>query len=295
MSTEQIPLTLEPQRPLSRTASGIPFVDWGGEGPLLHLAHANGFPPATYRALVRKLIGYHCLGYEARPLWGDGDPAKFHHWSELAMDLTRFLTQVAAGPVIGLGHSLGAVTTLFAAAARPDLFRAVVLIDPVIFPLHMSPVLAVAEKLGLSRRVRLPTLTRRRRMEWPSKEAVFDAYRRASVFARWGDSALWDYVAAVIEDRPDGGARLRYPREWEARIFETVPPDSWLAMPRLRSIPTLVLRGELSTTFTALALRTMRWFLPGARFTQVEGADHFVPMTHPEMAAELVLAFLEGL
>ncbi|HEX8438854.1 MAG TPA: alpha/beta hydrolase, partial [Archangium sp.] len=23
--------------------------DWGGTGPVLHLAHANGFPPATYR------------------------------------------------------------------------------------------------------------------------------------------------------------------------------------------------------------------------------------------------------
>ena len=292
---EQPLLTLEPQSQLRRTPSGIPFVDWGGEGPLLHLAHANGFPPATYRAFVQRLVGRHCLGYEARPLWGGRDPGVFRHWRELALDLQQFLSEVASGPAIGLGHSLGAVTTLFCAATRPELFRAVVLIDPVIFPLLMSPVLAVAEGLGLSSRARLPALTRRRRTEWPSREAVFAAYRRAAVFARWSDSGLWDYVIAVTEGQPGGGVRLRYPREWEARIFETVPPDSWLAMPHLRSMPTLVLRGQLSTTFSSNASRSMRWFLPGAKYAEIEGADHFVPMTHPVEAAEVVLSFLREL
>ena len=26
--------------------------DWGGTGPVLHLAHANGFPPGSYRKLI---------------------------------------------------------------------------------------------------------------------------------------------------------------------------------------------------------------------------------------------------
>ncbi len=292
---EQPPLTVEPQSELCHSPSGIPYIDWGGDGPPLHLAHANGFPPATYRAFARCLAGYHCLSYKARPLWGGQDPGHFHHWRELAADLSQFLRDVAPGPVIGVGHSLGAVTTLFSAAARPALFRALVLIDPVIFPLPMSPVLAVAETLGLSRRARLPTLTRRRRMEWASREEVFSSFRRAHVFARWSDAALWDYVTAVTEERPEGGVRLRYPREWEARIFETVPPDSWLAMLRLRAMPTLVLRGELSTTFRSGTMRTMRWFVPRARFVQLEGADHFVPITHPQETAEAVLSFLEGL
>lgn len=291
---EQPPLTNEPHRETD-AQSGIPFVDWGGAGPLLHFAHANGFPPATYRAFIQRLTGYHCLSDEARPLWPGSNPGQFHHWRELAVDLQRFLSQVTIAPVIGVGHSLGAVTTLFCAAAKPELFRAVVLIDPVIFPLPMSPVLAVAEKLHLSGRARLPALTRRRRMEWPSREAVFDSYRRARVFTRWSDSGLWDYIYSVTEDRPGGGVRLRYPREWEARIFETVPPDSWLVMPRLRGLPTLVLRGELSTTFTRSAMSAMRWFMPWARYVEVEGADHFVPMTHPGQAAEAVLSFLEEL
>jgi pimeloyl-ACP methyl ester carboxylesterase len=129
-------------------------------------------------------------------------------------------------------------------------------------------------------------------MEWPSQELVFRAYRSAPVFARWSDSFLWDYVLAVTEDTPDGAVHLRYPREWEARIFETVPPDAWLAMPRLRHMPTLVLRGEHSTTYRRDAMWLMRQFLPHAEFAEIEGADHFVPMTQPQRAADVILKFL---
>jgi hypothetical protein len=44
--------------------------DFGGEGPLLHLAVANGFPPACYRPFMRALreVG-HGVSLLPRPLW----------------------------------------------------------------------------------------------------------------------------------------------------------------------------------------------------------------------------------
>jgi len=48
---------------------GPRWLDWGGEGPGLHLAHVNGFPPATYRRLAGVLTSrYHVLAMEARAL-----------------------------------------------------------------------------------------------------------------------------------------------------------------------------------------------------------------------------------
>jgi pimeloyl-ACP methyl ester carboxylesterase len=131
-------------------------------------------------------------------------------------------------------------------------------------------------------------------MEWTDRETLFRAYRAAPVFARWKEEFLRDYVSAVTEDTEGGRVRLRYPREWEARIFETVPPDTWLAMPRLRHVPVLILRGEHSTTFRRDALQTVRWFMPHAEFVEVAGADHFVPMSRPERTAAVVREFLEG-
>jgi pimeloyl-ACP methyl ester carboxylesterase len=259
----------------------------------LHFSHANGFPPGTYRTFLQTLTAqFHVLSMEARPLWGDQDPACLRHWRELADDQARFVQEMGLTGAIAVGHSLGAVTSLFCAAAHPGLFRALVLIDPVILPAHLCPIWALAGLTGLNRRAALPTRTRRRRMEWPSREVLYRAYRAAQVFARWQDDVLLDYVTSVAEDIPGGGVRLRYPREWEARIFETAPPDSWLAMPRLCRIPLLVLRGQHSTTYTRSTMRWMHWLLPRGTFTEIEGADHFVPMCRSEQAAQAVTGFL---
>ena len=288
------PRFLQETRVLNRNSpGGVPYLDWGGQGPLLHFAHANGFPPGTYTSFVAGLTDqFHVVGYECRALRGTQDAAEFRHWREIAGDLAQFLREIQPGGIIGIGHSLGAVTSLYCAVANPGLFRALVLIDPVIVPAQMVPVVAVAVGLGLSSRHSLVAGTRRRRVDWPDRETLFRAYRAAPAFARWQEIFLRDYIASGTVDNPAGGVRLRYPTEWEARIFETVPADVWLSVPRLNGIPVLVLRGEHSTTFRRDTLRVMRWILPQATFVEIAGADHFVPMSQPEATLVAIKGFI---
>ena len=49
------------------------------------------------------------------------------------MTCCNFLSQTKPAPVIGVGHSIGAIVTLRAALRDPGKFRALVLIDPVLF------------------------------------------------------------------------------------------------------------------------------------------------------------------
>jgi len=276
--------------------SGIPYLDWGGEGPTLHLAHANGFPPGTYTALAERLTpACHVLGMECRALWPGTDPAAFWHWREFGEDLARFFREMELQGVIAAGHSLGAVGSLFCAAAHPQLVRALILIDPVIPPLWFAGVWAVAMALGLNRRSPLAVRARQRRMDAPSLRVLLRAYQAVPVFRRWQPRFLEDYVTSVAVEQPDGSVLLRYPKEWEARIFETMPPDTWFALPRLRRLPLLVLRGELSDTYRSDAMRLMRWLLPQGQFVEISGADHFVPMSQPERTAEAILGFLASL
>jgi pimeloyl-ACP methyl ester carboxylesterase len=60
---------------------------------------------------------------ECRALWATEDPVRFRHWRELADDLARFLSEMNLRGIVGAGHSLGAVTSLFCAVAHPELFR----------------------------------------------------------------------------------------------------------------------------------------------------------------------------
>ena len=53
----------------------IPFTDYGGDGRILHFAHANGYPPEAYKPLLEKLSNkYHLLAMRMRPLWHNSDP-----------------------------------------------------------------------------------------------------------------------------------------------------------------------------------------------------------------------------
>jgi len=261
--------------------------DFGGDGPLLHLAPANGFPPATYRQLAARLTGrFHVIALLPRPLWPGSRPGDAPTWHDLADDLIHGLDALNARGIVGIGHSIGGVLTYWAAVRRPDLFRGVVLMDPVILPARWLWMLRLGRALGISQGRPLVQGALHRRRTWPSRAACFDHYRLKPLFGRWTDAALWDYVEGGTRPLDDGQVELIYPPEWEAHIFGTVPTDVWRDVPRLR-IPALVLRGERSNTFRREAQARMARELPRARFATIGDAGHLFPM---EMPAETAAA-----
>jgi len=270
-------------------------VDFGGEGPLVHLAHANGFPPGTYRPLARTLTDhYRVLALPARPLWPGSRPECFSTWHQLADDLIQALDDRGLTSILAVGHSMGGVATLWAAVARPELFRAVTLVDPVILPPGRLWVLRALRRLGDRWHHPLVRGALRRRRVWPSRLACYESYRDKPFFARWPDESLWAYVEAGTRDLDDGRVALAYPPAWEARIFETIPTDVWQAVPDLR-VPTLILRGELSDTFLPASQARMARLLPHARFAVVPGAGHLAPMERPAVLGAMIRDFFDAL
>jgi pimeloyl-ACP methyl ester carboxylesterase len=278
-----------------------PPCDFGGEGPVLHLAHANGFPPRTYRLLAEILTArYHVIGLPSRPLWPGSRPESVPHWRVMADDLIRGLDDLGLQGIVGVGHSMGGDLTLWAAISRPDLFRAAVLVDPVILPPMWLRGVQLLRCLGLGRKLPLAEGALRRRRLWPNRQVCYERYRRLPVFAHWPDASLRAYVEAGTRERSDGQVELAYPPEWEAHIFATVPTDIWRAVPRLRpdgdrpSPPTLVMRGERSDTFRAASQARMERLLPQARYLVIPDAGHLLPMERPAEVGAAILDFLEG-
>jgi pimeloyl-ACP methyl ester carboxylesterase len=275
-------------------SSPLPLQDLGGHGPLLHLSHANGFPPGSYRLLARSLAGAcHVVAFPARPLWPATDPRAISTWRPLARDLVRSLEGLSRPGIVGLGHSLGGVLTLWAAIDRPDLFAALVLVDPVILPPLWLWMLRLLRLLGLHHRQPLVQGALRRRRTWPHRQACFDHYRAKGLFARWSDAALWDYVQAGTRPVAAGGVELSYPPEWEARIYATTPTGIWRDVPRLR-LPTLVLRGQHSGTFVPRARDRLARLLPAAHVATIPGAGHLLPMERPAATAAAIARFLDN-
>lgn len=269
----------------------IPFYDFGGDGPVLHFAHANAYPPGCYRQFIAPFLAHqHVLAVCHRPLWPGSSPAELQgDWRVIADDLIRFFDQQGLKNVIGVGHSLGAVATMYAAVQRPSLFRALVLIEPV-FLLPEILQLAAAHP---ERTEELPLVqgALRRRSRWPSRQAAFDRFRSKAIFARWSDEALWDYVHSALHEEGNEVA-LTFSASWEACIYATPPQAVWDTLPQV-SQPTLALRAADSDTLYPAAWRLWQDKQPQATFVQIEDTGHMLTMERPYPVAETVLNWLQ--
>jgi pimeloyl-ACP methyl ester carboxylesterase len=266
----------------------------GSTKPFIHLAHANGFPPPTYlKSLQPLLANYHIISFPARPLWSDTPPEWLKHWSQMADDLLEDLKGMGAQKVIGVGHSLGGVLTLYAAVKRPELFSQVILIDPTMLSPKLLWQIKFMKLFGFEARSFLIKGALRRKRTWESTRAAHDYFRGRALFKNWSDEMVKSYVESMTGPSPDGGVQLIYPPEWEARIYKTIPTDVWKFAKNLEQ-PTLVIRGETSNTFTVDSEKAFRKINPKPTFTVVKDAGHLVPQEKPEEVESLIADFLQG-
>ncbi|MEW5986737.1 MAG: alpha/beta hydrolase [Chloroflexota bacterium] len=271
----------------------IPYYDFGGEGPLAHFAHANGYPPPCYRRMMTPLVDYyHVLGVCHRPLWPDSRPAEVTSWRIFAEDMMRFFDEAGLKDLIGIGHSLGAVTTMYAAVQRPELFRALVLIEPVFLP--PAVLQFVPENLTPDQLEHFPLVraAMRRKNGWGSRHAAFARFRRKAVFERWSDAALWDYVNYGLRQDGTGQFVLEFAPEWEARIYALPPRDVWQVIPQVKQ-PTLAIRAAETDTLQPAAWQLWQTLQPQAQFVEIPHTGHLLTMEDPWAVGRVVLKFLQ--
>lgn len=272
-----------------------PIHNFGGptDGPPLHLAVANGFPPQTYNPLVRALPGhYRSLSLPPRALWDDEQP-QAGGWQTVADDLLAGLRQYKLQDVIAVGHSFGGVASMLAALEEPARFRALVLLDPTIVPPEGLLYIRQMQEQKQTMEIALVQAAQRRRRLFESKEDAFIRFRERSLFADWADETLWLYVEHNLRPLPDGHFTLVWSPEWEAYYFSTVYTGSWERLPGLRGpLPLLVLRGGNSDTFLPQAEEMMRDILPEAAYRVVEGHGHLFPQSAPQQTAAIITQWL---
>ncbi|MBK8781856.1 MAG: alpha/beta hydrolase [Anaerolineales bacterium] len=201
----------------------FPHFDYGGSGTPLHFLHANGYPPECYQPLLQLLEKqHHVFGMKLRPLWDDTKPDDLQDWHPLSDDLLRFLSDREPDPIIGVGHSIGGIVTLRAAIREPKKFRAVVLLDPVLFIPSFIVGWNILRAIGLGDQVHpLIAGAKRRRRTFDNLDIVFRSFRSRSVFRYLSDESLCIYIEGITHPKDDGTFELIYSPEWEARIYLT--------------------------------------------------------------------------
>jgi pimeloyl-ACP methyl ester carboxylesterase len=268
--------------PLASRGGAMAVLDFGPAHRRVDVvfSHANGFNARTYRTILApaaadlRILAIDLRGHGATtlPTTIEGRDG----WHEFRDDLLAFLETAVDGPVILAGHSMGGTSSLLAAAAAPERVRALALFDPVLFDGANagSQGDAVAESPLVQGALR-------RRPDFPSREAAFEAYRGRGAFKRWSDDMLADYVEAGFHDAP-GGVTLACRPEWEASNFRSHNYDPWAAFAQSRC-PIRLLQAE--TDSTARLDGRLDELLAGGRVVveTVPGTTHFLPMERPDL------------
>ena len=210
-------------------------------------------------------------------------------WLHLVEQLEDTLEREWRGePAYGVGHSLGGYLTLLAAVRRPELFRAVVLLDaPVIGPIK-GRLLGASKRFGIVDRVTPAGATRDRRSHWPDRADARAHLRTRKLFRHFADECLDDYVRHGLVGR-QGQLHLRIDPEIEYRIYRTVPHDMARHARRLR-VPAGFVGGADSDVVRLVGLAAMR----GWRKRKVPGG-HLFPFEHPREAAAAIDELLQEL
>ena len=232
-----------------------------------------------WNPVIDQLTGdYDCF---ALNLPGHGSPIADAFDQPLDFDralagLIDSLDELTRDPVALIGYSLGGRIALYAALARPDRFRRVVLEGA-------SP--GIADPSERRARATLDD----RRAETLLRDGI-DAF-----VDRWYEMDLFQSVHA----HPETFERMKTARKsqdaaWMAKVIREFSPGRqpplWDRLGEL-AMPMMLIAGELDAKYTSMSQRMARR-IPSVRVEIVPGAGHNVHLERPERFAHLIQTFI---
>ena len=275
----------------------IPYQNFGKQdGQPLLFAHANGFPPTTYTALLSELgQNYRIIAPHLRPLWQDiaefRDGARDHvAMHRMAKDQNEFIEEHQLGPVTYIGHSMGANIGILAAQLKPHLYRQIILIEPVFLRKTFARILRFCPR-ALINKVPIVAKALSRPDRWDNAQQAYDFHRPKRVFSKLSDEVLGHYIeAAVVADGSQ--VKLAYGKHWEALVYGSMP-NIWPYLKRCK-VPLSVIRGEFSDTVDDLAWKRWQAIRPAAQLPEharainITGSGHLLPLEQPQVVAQQI-------
>lgn len=190
---------------------------------------------------------------------------------QLAGDLGDILDRLGVGGAIVVGLSIGGMIAQRLASVRPDLVRALVLMD-------------TAHKIGTDEL-------------W---QARIDAVS-ASGIAAIADGVLERWFTAGFRERRHDDVALwrnmlsRTPAEGYAGCCAAIRDADLTDAARSVGVPTLCIAGDQDGATPPDLVRELSGLIPGARFASIEDAGHLPCVEQPEATAGAIRTFLRDI
>ncbi len=261
-----------------------PYRVWnkGGARPVLAL-HCSLAHSGAWSGLVDHLSGVTVTALD-QPGHGraaDWDGITDLHGLTAQISIEMAETVGMGAPIDVIGHSFGATVALRIALERPDLVRSLVLIEP--------PLFAAARAAGST------GFAPFREQHLLVAQALSEGRREdaAAMFhAAWGNEA--DFASLPARQQHYMIDRIHFIAAQNPFLLEDTA--GLLRFMGLESIgvPVLMVEGAASPAIVRAVQDELARRLPQVARLVVPGAGHMVPISHPGLVAEAVMAHLEA-
>ncbi len=247
----------------------------------LYFAHANGFPSKSYNCLFKHLnidkIHYtNILGRSKYVVDGD--------LNNLANEILDDIISKNLKDILALGHSAGAVALLLAAAKRPDLFRFLFLIEPVLFSPMKRLAIDIVRGIGMGEKMGVVSKARKRKMYFDDRREAEDYFKTKKFFQKFDSQCFNDYLNEAVIENKQGGVQLIISADEEAEIFKSVHTK---VPGNIDKLTGLYIFGNKSKM---LRKRDILWWkknFPNFKIKSVAGT-HVFPFENPVETAEII-------
>jgi pimeloyl-ACP methyl ester carboxylesterase len=260
----------------------IAYQDVGpAAGPAIILAHCSGGSHREWAPLVEQLSRRYrmlvpdLIGYGASEPW----PANAALQPSADANVLIALAALAGGPVHLVGHSYGGAMALEAARVLGARVKSLTLVEPVVFHLLHSTALIsewheihdVGEKIRTAMRMRR------------------DRKAAAAFMMFWVGRLRWWLMSARARERIVATIG-KVAAEFEAlRQLTATPGDYGAIYVRAR----LIVGARTRRSARAIVDELLR-ILPDATLSEVAGAGHMSPITHPKAINSLIATHVDS-
>jgi pimeloyl-ACP methyl ester carboxylesterase len=252
-----------------------------GSGPAVILIHSSASGLRQWRALTETLkdryrvIAVNLFGYGDTSPWPAARPMTPADQAELVVAAAA----LASGPVALVGHSLGGLVALEAAARLGDRVRIVIVFEPILFG-HLEahgPADARDEVAKLARGFS----ERAQAGLWNAAGEWFIDY--------WARPGAW---AAMPEERRQNTLAMlpAVVHEWAMATTGLRPLEGWRAI----TAPVHMIRAADSRAPTLAIVDLLAKTYPAWHVHEVSAGGHMAPLARPDLVNPVIAAALDG-